>query len=112
MLINNRKQGGYLLAIALMDFRKNIDFCDGVERYFKTFLIIKKYQILKTNIDLTMLKRQLTIAYPIALQETLVMSSFTFFYKTFAFLFFAHFPLFFFNRWFSDIPKIIFKYFS
>ena len=49
--------------------------------YLFTPSIIKKYQILKTNIDLTMLKRQLTIAYPIALQETLVMSSFTFFYK-------------------------------
>ena len=43
--------------------------------------IIKKYQVLKSKIDLKMLKKQLIIAYPIALQETLVMFSFTFFYK-------------------------------
>jgi len=43
--------------------------------------IKKKYKVFKTNIDLKMLKRQLIISYPIAAQETLVMFSFTFFYK-------------------------------
>ena len=47
---------------------------------FKSDIIIK-YQVFKSNINSIMLKRQLIIAYPIALQETLVMFSFTFFYK-------------------------------
>ena len=43
--------------------------------------IKKKYKVFKATIDLKMLKRQLIISYPIAAQETLVMFSFTFFYK-------------------------------
>jgi putative MATE family efflux protein len=43
--------------------------------------IIKQYQVFRAHINLLMLKRQLIIAYPIAIQETLVMFSFTFFYK-------------------------------
>ena len=40
-----------------------------------------KYQVFKTTLSKKMLKRQLIIAYPISIQETLVMFSFTFFYK-------------------------------
>ena len=47
---------------------------------FKTD-IISKYQVLKTTLNKGMFKRQLTIAYPIALQETFVMFSFAIFYK-------------------------------
>ena len=43
--------------------------------------IMHKYQIFNRNIDIGMLKKQLLIAYPIAFQETLVMFSFTIFYK-------------------------------
>ena len=43
--------------------------------------ITKKYQVFKSDLNLKMLKTQLTIAYPIAIQETLVMFSFTIFYK-------------------------------
>ena len=43
--------------------------------------IKKKYKVFKATIDFKMLKRQLIISYPIAAQETLVMFSFTFFYK-------------------------------
>ena len=43
--------------------------------------IISKYRVFKLTLDKAMLKRQLIISYPIAIQETLVMLSFTFFYK-------------------------------
>ena len=43
--------------------------------------IINKYKIFKMTLSKKMFKRQLIIAYPIALQETLVMFSFTIFYK-------------------------------
>jgi putative MATE family efflux protein len=43
--------------------------------------IITKYQVFKATLSKKMFKRQITIAYPIAVQETLVMLSFTFFYK-------------------------------
>ena len=43
--------------------------------------IINKYKVFKTTLSKKMFKRQLVIAYPIAVQETLVMFSFTFFYK-------------------------------
>ena len=43
--------------------------------------ILRKYHVFKTELSTTMLKRQLVIAYPIAMQETLVMFSFTIFYK-------------------------------
>jgi len=47
---------------------------------FKTE-IAKKYQVFKMTLSKKMFRRQLIIAYPIAIQETLVMFSFTFFYK-------------------------------
>ena len=43
-----------------------------------------KYQIFRLRIDRTILTRQLIIAYPIALQEVMVMFSFTIFYKIMA----------------------------
>ena len=43
--------------------------------------IKNKYQVFKMTLSKKMLKRQLIVAYPIALQETLVMFSFTIFYK-------------------------------
>ena len=43
--------------------------------------VIKKYKALRLSIDYKMLQKQLIISYPIAIQETLVMLSFTFFYK-------------------------------
>ncbi len=43
--------------------------------------ILKKYKVFKTTLNKNMFKRQIVISYPIALQETLVMFSFTFFYK-------------------------------
>tara|TARA_B100000401_G_scaffold190489_2_gene128259 strand:+ start:3047 stop:4450 length:1404 start_codon:yes stop_codon:yes gene_type:complete len=42
------------------------------------------YKVFKTNIDITMLKKQLIVAYPIAIQEFLVMLSLTIFYKIIA----------------------------
>jgi len=46
--------------------------------------IRNKFSIFTASIDFNMLKRQLIVAYPIALQETLVMFSFTIFYKLIA----------------------------
>lgn len=43
--------------------------------------IIKKYEVFKMTLNKAMLKKQLIIAYPVALQETFVMASFTMFYK-------------------------------
>jgi len=43
--------------------------------------IINKYKVFKTTLSKIMFKRQLTIAYPVALQEMFVMFSFTVFYK-------------------------------
>ena len=43
--------------------------------------IKSKYQVFKMTLSKKMLKRQLIVAYPIAIQETLVMFSFTIFYK-------------------------------
>jgi putative MATE family efflux protein len=43
--------------------------------------IISKYEVFKMKLSKVLFKRQLTIGYPIAIQETLVMFSFTFFYK-------------------------------
>ena len=43
-----------------------------------------KYQIFRLNINKNMLTRQLIIGYPIALQEMMVMFSFTIFYKIIA----------------------------
>ena len=43
--------------------------------------IKNKFKVFRPEINKTMLIRQLIIAYPIALQETLVMFSFTIFYK-------------------------------
>jgi len=43
--------------------------------------IKNKYQVFKITLSKKMLKRQLIVAYPIAIQETLVMFSFTIFYK-------------------------------
>ena len=43
--------------------------------------IIDKYKVFKITLSKIMLKRQLTIAYPVALQEMFVMFSFTIFYK-------------------------------
>jgi len=43
--------------------------------------IKSKYQVFKMTLSKKMLKRQLIISYPIAIQETLVMFSFTIFYK-------------------------------
>ena len=40
-----------------------------------------KYQIFRLNINKDMLTKQLIIGYPIALQEVMVMFSFTIFYK-------------------------------
>ncbi len=42
------------------------------------------YKVFRTTIDMPMLKRQLIIAYPIAIQEFLVMLSLTIFYKIIA----------------------------
>ena len=43
--------------------------------------IINKYMIFQATLSKVMLKRQLIIAYPVALQEMFVMFSFTIFYK-------------------------------
>ena len=43
--------------------------------------IFEKYEVLKSELNFSMLKKQLIISYPVALQETLVMFSFTIFYK-------------------------------
>ena len=43
--------------------------------------IIKKYEVFQMILNKAMLKKQLIIAYPVALQETFVMASFTMFYK-------------------------------
>ncbi len=43
--------------------------------------IFEKYEVLKFELNFSMLKKQLIISYPVALQETLVMFSFTIFYK-------------------------------
>ena len=43
--------------------------------------IKSKYQVFKMTLSKKMLKRQLIVSYPIAIQETLVMFSFTIFYK-------------------------------
>ena len=43
--------------------------------------IINKYKVFKMTLNKLMLKRQLIIAYPVALQEMFVMFSFTIFYK-------------------------------
>ena len=48
--------------------------------------IINKYQVFKYQINKDMLKRQLIIAYPLAIQEFLVMLSLTIFYKIIAFI--------------------------
>ncbi len=48
--------------------------------------IINKYQVFKSQINKDMLKRQLIIAYPLAIQEFLVMLSLTIFYKIIAFI--------------------------
>ena len=42
------------------------------------------YQVFKNNIDMPMLKKQLIIAYPLAIQEFMVMLSLTIFYKIIA----------------------------
>ena len=54
-----------------------------------SFYLFKKdiknpYEVFKNNIDISMLKRQLIIAYPIAIQEFMVMLSLTIFYKIIA----------------------------
>tara|TARA_B110000116_G_scaffold67605_1_gene58225 strand:- start:895 stop:2316 length:1422 start_codon:yes stop_codon:yes gene_type:complete len=46
--------------------------------------IKSKYEVFKNTLDMQMLKKQLTIAYPLAFQEFLVMLSLTFFYKIIA----------------------------
>ena len=46
--------------------------------------IRKPYEVFKNSIDMQMLKKQITIAYPLAFQEFLVMLSLTFFYKIIA----------------------------
>jgi len=43
--------------------------------------IISKYEVFKMTLSKKMFKRQIEIGYPIAIQETLVMFSFTIFYK-------------------------------
>ncbi len=48
--------------------------------------IIDKYQVFKWQINKDMLKGQLIIAYPLAIQEFLVMLSLTIFYKIIAFI--------------------------
>jgi len=54
-----------------------------------SFYLFKKdiknpYKVFKNNIDISMLKRQLIIAYPLAIQEFMVMLSLTIFYKIIA----------------------------
>ncbi len=46
--------------------------------------IKNKYKVFNNILDMTMLKKQLTIAYPLAFQEVLVMFSLTIFYKIIA----------------------------
>ena len=52
--------------------------------YLFEYQIKNTYKIFKTTIDISMLKRQIIIAYPIAIQEFLVMFSLTIFYKIIA----------------------------
>ena len=55
--------------------------CLHYSSFLFTDKIRKNYNVFTINLDMEMLKKQLVIAYPLAFQETLVMLSFTMFYK-------------------------------
>ena len=55
--------------------------CIHYSLYLFNDKIKTKYEVFKPAINMEMLKKQIIIAYPLAFQETLIMFSFTIFYK-------------------------------